>query len=964
MLGYRRDTNNNNNNVNSTQLYLLDVCLNQLAYKVDTSFATINAIFNTINARFNTIDTNITQISYLSFVNNVNQTFYEVITQQPYKFDKNDISLNSSSIVLRWNYDSIIAKHDNNNIAKLANIFDYTQYLPFINNIFIDISGFVGSYNNINYNIYNNTWINLDIIDITSDYNVNEFKQYIFQRNGYINSTDLSDILINNIIVNNMPFSIRVYGENYSNDYPTIESRSLIFNNLIFSNANYPSIPLFINSNASRISNSNVNNITLTYFNTLSDISNALSSAYLSNYIIDYSLNDTLASTSLASTSLANIENNIISITGNFSNIISSNSNFNIIITNLMSGAKYEHRVKVRNNFSNIYSDYSTISSSKYTLLPDNNNIETSINISIDAQCYKYVSTSNLNNSNVLYFNIANAAHSFRFSNSSSQVFQITHPYFINQELEANGYGYGKFIDNSFNLVTINLSINSVVKHIINYGGFNTNPSLNPNLNPYNYSKTDYGNVFILDNTTNTNIQDIYADISNVGFRLKGYLLLKDIITNTNIINYFGNPSINPYIMEFNYIRSTSVSTSNSSYNTYNIYIDELNGNPNISNINNSILIQEVIYNMSVASVKYFKLALARTYSNINSIYKYIVGNRIIADFSSTNTILTSFTRADIILAQSGINTNGIYNYDLCYNIAYYQQVKNYYSFNLSEKVYNLNGNISSNISLATKPFCDYNSFNKSNNIIDSNKLNLNTLHIYEISNIELIGSNLNNIVLRHYNNHNNVILSCTLLYLNSYFNNVFSSYPNSSDFSYNNNSNLDILYNTYGNISYDLTGNVMDNNQGYKWIVLKIFKDSSDINNSYLFNDISYAIITTSDGNYIRYLPLKTMFKNNNLFLHSIVDKIFDITDNTALMFGHATTITSDKRYFNIKQNFNGLGGIWTENSTSNNISYNITANSKIFGSNVYAEGIYCPINNLNNDLTIYIGLKESSVI
>lgn len=906
----------------------------------------ISSITNTqINQFLNALD-----------VNKVGQTFFEVITQQPYKFDKNDISLNSSSIVLRWNYDSIIAKHDNNNIAKLANIFDYTQYLPFINNIFIDISGFVGTYNNINYNSYNSTWINLDIITLTSDYNVNEFKQYNFQRNDYINSTDFSDILINSIIVNNMPFSIRVYGENYSNDYPTIESRSLIFNNLTFSNANAPSKPLFIDSNVSYVSN--VNNIILTYFNALSDISNALSSAYLTNYIIDYSLNYTLASSSLASTSLANIQNNT-SIGGNFSNIINSNSNFNIIISNVMSGANYEHRAKVRNNFSNVYSDYSTISSSKYTLLPNDNNIGTSINMSIYTQCYKYVTTSNLNNSNVLYFNIANSSHSFRFSNSSSQVFQISHPYFINQQLEnyGYGYGYGKFIDNSINLVTINLSINSVVKHIINYGGFN----LNPNPNPYNYSKTDYGNNFILNNTSNTNIEDIYADTSNAGFRLKGYLLLKDIIANTNMIDYFGNPSSNPYIMNFNYIRSTSVSTSNSSYNTYNIYIDELNGNPNISNINNSILIQEVIYNMSVASVKYFKLALARTYSNINSIYKYIVGNRIIADFSSTNTILTSFTRADISLAQYGIYTNGIYNYDLSYNIAYYQQVKNYYSFNLLEKVYNLNGNISSNISLATKPFCDYNSFDKSNNIINSNKLNLNKLRVYEISNIELFGSNLNNIILKHYNNHNNPILPCTLLYIDSCFNNVFGSYPNSNDFSYNNNSNLNISYNTYGNISYDLSGIIANNNEGYKWIVFEILKNNNDVNNSYLFNNNSYPISITTDGNNISYLPLKTMLKNNNLFLHSIIDNIFDITNTSALMFGHATTINSNKRYFNIKQNFNGLGGIWTENSTANNISYNSTANSKIFGSNVYAEGIYCPINNLNNDLTIYIGLKNN---
>lgn len=149
-----------------------------------------------------------------------------------------------------------------------------------------------------------------------------------------------------------MPFSIRVYGENYSNDYPTIESRSLIFNNLTFSNANAPSKPLFIDSNVSYVSN--VNNIILTYFNALSDISNALSSAYLTNYIIDYSLNYTLASSSLANTSLANIQNNT-SIGGNFSNIINSNSNFNIIISNVMSGANYEHHKSEKQFFKCLF---------------------------------------------------------------------------------------------------------------------------------------------------------------------------------------------------------------------------------------------------------------------------------------------------------------------------------------------------------------------------------------------------------------------------------------------------------------------------------------------------------------------------------------------------------------------------------------------------------------------------------
>ena len=157
MLGYRRNINNNNS-ITNTQ---------------------INQIINSLD------------------VNGAGQTFYEIITQQPHKFTKNDISLNSSSITLRWNYDSIIAKHDNNNIAKLANIFDYTQNLPFIESILIDISGFVGIYNNINYNIYNYTWINVKTITLSGDYNTSTFKQYIFERNDYNNPTVINNILIN-----------------------------------------------------------------------------------------------------------------------------------------------------------------------------------------------------------------------------------------------------------------------------------------------------------------------------------------------------------------------------------------------------------------------------------------------------------------------------------------------------------------------------------------------------------------------------------------------------------------------------------------------------------------------------------------------------------------------------------------------------------------------------------------------
>jgi len=935
MLGYRRNVSN----LINTQLNI-----NELANSVDTSFADVytKSYINTSFADVYTksyIDTSFADVYTLIqdidttaiLVNNVRQTFYEICTQQPYKFDRTSINIYTTSIILRWNYDSIIPRHLNNNIAKLANIFDYKQNLPFIDRINIDICQ-----NNLN----NLDWINIATLTISGDYNVDNFKQHTFER-----------MATNSIIDNNMPFSIRVYGINYSNDYPSIQSRSLVFSDLTFLPVNPPSQPLFVQSSVS-----NRNSITLTYFNTLTDYLDSNSSAIVTNYIIDYSLNNTLASNSLVRNLLANIQN---SITENFANNINSNSEFVITITNLMSGAQYNHSVKVKNIFSNIYSQYSTISGSKYTLLPSNNNIGTSIDISINTQCYKNISTSNLDNLSILYFNIANTSDSFMFDNSYSQAFQITHPEFTNQQLTT--YGYGKYVDNSANLVTISLRINNVQKHLINYGGYNTSN------NNYNYSKTDYNNNkdFILNNTTtNTttnDIRDIYDASINMGFRLKGYLLLKDIITNENMIDYFGDPSTNPYIMDFIYQRHVDVSSSYNINNSYNIYIDRLDTNPIISNITNAILIQDVKYNMSIASVRYFKLLLTRRYSNINSIYKYIVGNRIIANFSSAYTsITTSFTQENITLAQSEIVANGIYNYDLSYNnIAYLQQVKSDYSFNILETAYNLKGNTTNNISLISKPYCDYNSFNKLNNIIDSNKLNLNTLLVYEISNIQLMGSDLSNIQLTRYTNHSNQILPSTLLYLNSSFSNVFQSYPNSNDFSYNSDVNLNISYNTHGSTSYDLSGNISITNQGYKWIVFKIPKTSDG--RGYLFNTTSYSTIMSNNNP--TYLPLKTML--GDLFSSSILDNIFDVANNDALMFGHATpNLSTEKKYFNIKQRF-APSNIWTVNSFSNNISYNTTTSLQIFGSNVSIDGspigLYCLIDSLKDDLTIYIGLKKA---
>ena len=892
-------------------------------------------------------------------VNKSGQSFYEILTQQPYKFSKDTISANNISITLRWNYDLILAMQENNNIAKLSNFADYTQSLPFIKKIYIDIAGRVDLY----HPMYNNMWISVDELTISGDYNVYDYKHYNFQRENYTSNSAFPNSVIHNIISKGLPFSIRIYGENYSNNYPSIESRALIFDNLTFAYINPPSKPLFIG--ATNSSTSQINYTTLTYYNTnsimLDTQANINTNAKICNYNIDYGLITSLASTAINRSLLNNNNQNINS---DFLSNIYSDMSFNIILTNLMSGSNYYHKIQVKNIYTNIYSSYSDISSTNYTLIPNNNAIGSSLDMSIKSVCYKYISNNNLNNANVLYININNSAHNLLFNNSSNQYFQITHPYFDNQHLEPYYYGYGKFIDNCFNLVTINLSINHVIKQTINYGGFDVSNS-NNNETRYNYSMNNFTNNRILISCNHNNIEDIYDNNSsyvNKGFRLKGSFSLIDEIPNNNIVNFFGDPSSNPYILNINYIRHPSVDILLGSNVIHNIYIDNLIGSPSVSIISNNVSIHEVVYTMGVASVKYFTLDLIRRYSNINSINKYIVGNRIIANFSTSENI--GITNQNIILPQSDICANGIYIYDdiSFTHCAYFQNTHHDYSFNLTEKIYNLN-NINGHIvinNINNNHYCDYNSFNKLYNVIFTSKLDLSVLHIYEISNILLLGSNLANIQLAHYINHNNEIKNCTLLYLNSYFSNSFSLYPNSNDYNYY----TGINYNTHGTISYNLDGTNNTLNQGYKWIVFKIYK-SLDISNAYTFNNINYTIITTNDGENVKYLPLKIMLKNNNLFTHTIVDAIFDNANEEAVMFGHATTLSNSyKRFFNVKVDYSALGGIWTEHSISSAISYNSTINNNnsiMYGSNVNNDGIYLPIIELMDDLTIYIGLKNS---
>jgi hypothetical protein len=121
-----------------------------IGYRNNSSNIVINTYINTQTSQ---------QPAALLDINKVGQSFYEIITQQPYKFSKNDINVGAYSLTLRWNYDQIMAKQENDNeaIVKLSNIPDNKQNLPYINKIYLDIMGNVDT--DIIHPIHNNAWI-------------------------------------------------------------------------------------------------------------------------------------------------------------------------------------------------------------------------------------------------------------------------------------------------------------------------------------------------------------------------------------------------------------------------------------------------------------------------------------------------------------------------------------------------------------------------------------------------------------------------------------------------------------------------------------------------------------------------------------------------------------------------------------------------------------------------------------
>ena len=946
------DISSNQITTNILRATNIELSLNALAETSNNHFHLINELSNSLvktdlslailtnqitNSNNNNSNSGVGSNNGDGIINNAGQTYFELVTTQPNKFsfetnyDGIPTSGNASAITINWNYDDIIPKTNNvynviNNIASVKQ-----RQLPFINKIKFEISG-------TGLQDEKTEWIELSNIIIPDDlsYNQNEFKVY-----NFVKYTQNPTTHVNSILSKIQDFDIRIYGENYANNIPTIDNRALYFYNLSFKLAEPPSQPVFLSANY------NNHNTIIADFSVVYIENNELQTqGKLKTAETSYNLVETLRS--VMYNSLVHDDNIIETLNTN-------NTQFSVTLNNLFSGSIYNITTKVKNDLNDAsFSISSETTTSEYTLLPNSRGIGTTINSNI-AGNYKYITTSsnttNLTNQNKIYINLGNN-DTLTYVNSNNQVIELTKPYTINQKNET--VGFGKFIDNSTSLINLKVSVNDILKQTLSFDGcFNTIPA-----------NDNFSNSNLFSFVKGGNIEDIYTDNKDKGFRLKSNITFYSIIT-ANITNSIGDASTNPYRLKYEYIRDSNVGGSNST-NTYNIYVDNYSETPLISNNNNSGTVISVQYNMGIPSVDKFFLNMTRTYSSINSQYMYINGNNLISNIGSiTNTSATS--SKNLMLTNEEIVSDGIYSFT---NTKMNNKTSNYYtnlhytsnrltknnSISWNETIYNIYTSNLQILSLTINHYCDYNSFNKSSGSIDTAKLVLSNRIFWEIDNIDNLISNMGGLNFSQYTNHQNPIKDSTLLFIDGNFRtNASLNYPNVNDFSYNG-VTISNFY-SFGTTTYDLSG-ITDGNNGYKWIGFKFSMAS----------DTSIHNFGGSQYNYLNIYQLLTASPINlssNILFQLRLDGGDGEANNNQVIGFIQQQYSGSNRIGRLDRPFKSTE-LWY-NQPSDESYYTIFQgqNRANYGS-YYREddnnwGPLLDINNGNDDIYIFIGMKNN---
>jgi hypothetical protein len=440
---------------------------------------------------------------------------------------------------------------------------------------------------------------------------------------------------------------------------------------------------------------------------------------------------------------------------------------------------------------------------------------------------------------------------------------------------------------------------------------------------------------------------------------------------NTNdVVTAVGSPSSAPYVLKHELTRDTNLVGGTASVsNTTNVYVDDLPNNPNISQQTETAIVTDVVWTMGIPSVKKYKIECTRTYSDINSQYQYIRGDRKLSSINSvTSTSNTSnstgFTTGVVYIDSNNISTNGSYSYTVSefanaitnkLDNLHYTTARNSSNTNvtINEIIYSLKSNgITKNIDVTVSHHFDKNSYDNLGNSLSS-KLTL--VDIYELSSstISKINNDLGGLAIISYSSHNTIPENWTLLYYNGLF--QASNYPNIPSYEWDNVPGT-LTYNAGGN-GLSLSGTEETTETRYKWIVFKLNKLSAT---QYRFNNTTYNV---EDSGGIKYLSVTDMLSGSGLFNSTTINNLFNSNNTDIIGFSRVTKTvngTNIPYIGNFKIDFSPTGGNWTLNGsaqTGYTGSLNQSYGARVFSGTEY--GFYIAPASVNDDLHIFVGIK-----
>jgi cytoskeletal protein CcmA (bactofilin family) len=881
-----------------------------------------------------------------SSVNANNQTFFDILTQQPGKFTFDSSSNTTANLTINWNYDDIKAKISGTEYQALLNFqtSSATKNLPYMSALKIDISS---------ANATQSGWIPYENVSLANaDYNDSSYKTLTITKNTG------SDTAYADVLSSLDPFDVRVYGINNSYNYPDEATRALIFT-VFFKTPKPPSDPDFVSKAINSYQQS-----TLTYTFTEPEQGDTDSLGKLNASQTKYQENETLSSTAYAVSTTINTK------TETYDNDnVSGGNNFTVVLSSLRAGTKYNFITRVNNDLIDTYSiedtDWGNVGTSvdfdttngptAFTSLPGNGSYSSAYTPTLGYNNTTYVTTSSFTNSNIIYINTADS-QTVVPSNNSNQTFQITDQ----SATTSSTKGFGKYVDNVNNLVQVKASVNDTVKQTLSYQGFTPSATTK-----YGSATRSTHNLNYFDTPSQN---DIYSDTLRKGYRLYGIFKLLTL-SNDNVETYIGGASSTPYSLKLEYIRdSDKVGGTASTTTTSSIYVDTLSENPSATSSNTAV-VTSVAWNMGIPSVKKYKIDATRTYSNINSSYGYIRGDRKLSTFSgvtaSANTSpFNTFTSQTILLSRSSISNNGSYVYDTYADLAtanngvlnnlYYNDTRDITdtSLTISETLYSLKSDGTTyNTEATVEHYFDRSSYNGFGSNL-SNKLSLSNGSIYQLDSISSLGNDLASITVSEYTSHETIPESHTLLYIGGKF--QTGGYPDVTSYQWNDVTGS-FTYNT-GSTGVTTGGTSATTGTRYKWIAFKLNKNSST---QYSFNGSNYTIKTNGD-NY-KYLSVKDMFVTSGLFDSTTISNLFDSSSTAAIGFCRATKSgTSTNVYGYFKNDFDTTQ-TWSSVGTGAGAYSSLTAAK--YGCKVEHTngdyGIQISSTALNNDLHVFIGLK-----